>query len=333
LFAFLRRPEPWPWLGLTAATTVSAAVVRAYLWNWLGIVTIAALLAVSGTFFALGSRLRLHGLRRLERADAEGAFDRDAAKAILDLRIVILIEGALFASAIGALSVPPEFLVLLAEVLILVFTAALVYLTAVYASASLSYNTDRMIAESRTTAVAGSAAIVEALRTAKESNEVSGRLIASEIATLRGDVRDAEDRRRNRERELAEAAAARAEQDRLAVRPNLDAHLEIVGGPLHNVMLTIANSGMDAFNLTVQVEGRFTPNPALSIGRIGHGETKRFNLGDVGKFPRDRAVPVVVHCSAFDVAGRPLQYTWRFQYLRSTGPFGVTTSWNIQRLG
>jgi hypothetical protein len=331
--AFLRRPEPWPWLGLTAATTISAALVRAYLWNWLGIVAVAVLLAVFGTFFTVGSRLRFQGLRRLERADAEGAFDRDAAKAILDLRIVILIEGGLVASAIGALSVPPEFLVLLSEVLILVFTAALVYLTAVYASASLSYNTDRMIAENRTTAVAGSAAIVEALRIVKESNEAGGRLIAAEIATLRGDVHDAEERRRSRERELAEAAAAQAERDRLAVRPNLDANLEIIGGPLHNVMLAIANSGMDAFNLTIRVEGRSAPNPALPIGRIGQGETKRLNLGDVGKFPWDHIVPIVVRCSAFDVAGRPLQYTWRFQYLRSTGLFGVTTSWNIQRQG
>ncbi len=332
MLGFLRRPEPWPWLFTSAIAAVAGAAARAYSWSWEIVLGIAVLLAISVAFFVVGSRLRLRGLHQLEQSDSEGAFDQDAAKGILDLRIVILIEAAVVGSTVGALAVPFEYLTLLVEVVVLTFTAALVYLTAVYASASLSSNTSRMIAEHRTTSVSSSAAIVEAIRTVKESNEAGSRLVASEVASLRGDARDAEERRRVRERELSESARALAEQERLAVRPNLDGRLEIVGGPLHNVMLTIANSGMDAFNLTVRIEGRFSPNQAIPIGRIGRGQSIRLSLGDVGKFPWDRVVPVVVRCSGFDVAGRPAEYIWQFEYLRSTGLFGVTTSWNIRRV-
>lgn len=332
MFATLRHYEPWPWLGLTGATTLFAVLVRIYFWDWQGIVAIAALLAVSGGFFTSGSRLRLQEVRP-KSADAEGALEGVAIKAILDTRILILIEIVLFALAIGALSVPPGYIVLLVEVLILLLSAALVYLTAVYASEYLRYDTDRMISEYRTASASGSITIVEALRTVRESNEAIGRLVVSEIATLRADFLDTEEQRNRRNQELTDAAQAQAEQDRLAVRPNLDASLEIVGGPLHAVMLTINNSGMDAFNLVIRVEGRSAPNPSIPIGRIGKGETKRLSLGDVGKFPRDREALVVVHCSAFDVAGRPILYTWRFQYLRSTGPFGVTKSGSIKKMG
>lgn len=291
------------------------------------------ILAISNFLFILGAKRRMDGLHRLGRTDPGGAFESDAGRALLDLRIVVLIEAALTVATLGGFVIPPEYVVLLAELIVLTFTAALVYLTAVYASESLGANVDRLISENRSSQVSGSSAIVEALRTVKESNEAGSRLIASEISSLRGDVADAEERRRRREQELVAAATARAETERLAVRPNLDGRLDIVGGPLHNVMLSIGNSGLDAFNLTVRIDGRSPPNPAIPIGRVGRGETKLLNLGDVGVFPRDREVPVVAHCSAFDVAGRPLEYTWRFQYLRSTGLFGVTTSWKIRKVG
>ena len=289
------------------------------------------LLAFAGAYFSFGLSRRFAGLRGLETSDSEGALSEDASRAVLDAKIAGLIETALVVGVVGELLAPAATLVLILELTILTFTAALVYLTAIYTAAALRHHTERSIRENRAANQAGSLAVVEAVRTLRESSEATGRLIVAEVATLRGAVEDVDNRRRARESELAEAAATQAERDRLAVRPELDARLEIVGGPLHSVLLSIVNSGMDAFNLTVRIDGRRSPNPAIPIGRIGHEETKRINLGDVGVFPWDSVVNVIVHCSAFDVAGRPLEKSWTFRYLRSTGLFGVTTGWSIRR--
>jgi len=326
-----KQPEPWLWLILTVLVVVASTATRLDRAPWFVSVAEVLILAVAYGMFLRAARSRRTGILRLRGADSEGSFVAETGRAILDLNILILLETALAASTSGVLLVPFGSLLTLAEILVLLFTAALVYLTAIYAATALSFHTDRSIRENLSAQVEASSAIVEAIRTLKDSTEVGSRLVASEVTALTGELKDAESRRQTRERELALEAETREREQREAVRPKLDAKLEIVGGPLHSVLLSVTNTGMDAFNLTIRVSGRLTPNPVIPVGRIGRDETKKFNLGDVGGFPKDQKTPVTVRCSAFDVAGRPLEFNWIFLYLRMTGTLGVTTGWEIQK--